>query len=164
MELTILLNKAYYMTFLKYAKPFLSMEDFCEMLKDCWVLQEYPNRDNNVTKKELISWFREVDKEIFMDRNELLAYSRLKRMGMGNELYLYRGVSFGGKPDGLSWTTDLKTARWFANRWKSFDGANPKVYRIKITNSNVILAYLDNRNEAEVILDTSVAKGWEIIE
>jgi hypothetical protein len=50
----------------------------------------------------------------------------------------------------LAWTIDEKTAEWFANRWGTV-GEPVYVARAEIAKAHV-LAYLDHRNEAEIVL------------
>lgn len=159
-DIIILLNKAYYMTFLKFAEPYLSKEDFSEQLRECWVQQEYPNRDNNVNHRTLIKWFRNASNKVLMEKEELSKLKELKSKCEAEELTLYRGVELDGKPNGLSWTTNKDKAVWFSQR---FNSGTSKVYKLVVKNPSNILAYLDNRNEAEVIVDTFKEKGWEEI-
>ena len=41
----MLITKPYMLGFLKYAKPYLSNEDFTRMLSDAWIRSESPNDD-----------------------------------------------------------------------------------------------------------------------
>ena len=159
-DIIVLLNKAYYMTFLKFAEPYLSKRDFSEQLRECWVQQECPNRDNNVNHRTLIKWFRNSSHTALMENKETKKLKELKAEAETNGLTLYRGVELDGKPDGLSWTTSLEKAQWFSKRYKS---RTSKVYKLVVKNPSNILAYLDNRNEAEVIVDTFKEKGWKEI-
>lgn len=65
-------------------------------------------------------------------------------------LTVYRGQGTKSTPLNVakSWTLDLKTAIFFANRWSN-DG---KVYKAKIKKEN-ILYYTNDRNEQEIILN-----------
>lgn len=57
---------------------------------------------------------------------------------------IYRG----GEGNSFSWTTSLKVAQWFANRW----GESHPVWTATIDKSNVI-GYYNGRNEFEVIVN-----------
>ncbi len=61
-------------------------------------------------------------------------------------LTLYRGAR-PDQVDGLSWTTDLEVAKFFAERTQG------DVYVVKVPKSRVIM-YLSGREESEVIIDT----------
>ena len=162
-DIVMLLNKPWYMTFIKYTEAYMSPSDLGRILADCWIMQEYPNRDSNARLSEIISWFKKADKETLMDAEEYEKYQEIK-LGIpwlpGINLTVYRGVSYNGKPDGLSWTTSYEKALWFASRFK---GKNAKVYKMNITNPDAILAYFSGRNEEEVVIDTSLCNNWEVI-
>ena len=55
-----LLNKPYYLTFLKFSVPVLSQEDLGQLLAHAWILEECPNQDRNVSKRELLALERRV--------------------------------------------------------------------------------------------------------
>ena len=164
-DILMLLNKPWYMTFLKYSKEYLSSRDLGSLLGECWVMQEYPSRDSNASLKEIINWFKESDKSALMDEEDYIKYTNIKSGCLGFNLEVYRGVSFDGKPKGLSWTLSKDKALWFASRFK---GKNAKVYKMTIDLNNekeadAILAYFSSRNEDEVVIDTSVCNNWEVV-
>ena len=53
-QVFFLLNKPYYLTFLKFTAPVLSQEDLGQLLAHAWILEECPNQDRNVNKRELL--------------------------------------------------------------------------------------------------------------
>jgi hypothetical protein len=67
-----------------------------------------------------------------------------KFISMPDEMRLFRGCIEGGE-DGLSWTTDVEKARWFAQRCQG---------RVidRITKKSEIFGCMENREESEVIL------------
>ena len=140
---SIIVNKPYLLTFFKYTKDFLSNEDYSEFLSTVWTYTEYPNNDTNVSTRELVSYFKKSDKNILMSKDELEAYNKLDGL-----ITIYRGVKPGAKVKALSWTTDKKVAKWFADRYEK----NGKVYKAVIDKKDV-LAYFLNRNEYEVVVD-----------
>lgn len=140
---SIIVNKPYLLTFFKYTKDFLSNEDYSEFLSTVWTYTEYPNNDTNVTTRELVSYFKKSDKNILMSNDELEAYNKLDDL-----VTVYRGVKPGAKVKALSWTTDKKVAKWFADRYEK----NGKVYMAVIDKKDV-LAYFLGRNEYEVVVD-----------
>lgn len=160
-----LIIPAFYTTFFQGVEPYLSKKDAGEMLSESWVGEEYPNMCSCVTIPEFIKYFRNADKKSLMDEDELVKFNEIRAKASSRDgIKLYRGVTFDGEPDGLSWTTDLKIAQWFANRWEKTKKveSNPRVYEITVKNSNSILAYF-GRGESEVILDTSVEQGWKLV-
>lgn len=143
--LTLLITKPYLLTFLKHTKDYLSEKDFGESLIEFWVEEENPNNNINVSKKELLSYFKEVPKEYLMNKEDFEVYSNLDDV-----VEVYRGVTNYNKDNirVLSWTLDLEKAEWFSTRF----GDNGYVYKGKI-NKKDILTYCNQRNEKEVILD-----------
>ena len=141
----IVIRKSYRLTFLKYIKPYTSKEDFSELLADAWVSSENPNGDVNVSVPELIQWFKEADKSKLMTEEDLSVYNSLP-----DSLTVYRGVSKGRNPQGISWTQNIETAEWFANRWGD-DGCIQSAFIPK----EKALAYFNTRDEDELVVDTT---------
>lgn len=141
----IMLNKTYGLTFLKFAKPYLSRADLSELLADAWTRAENPNMDVNVTKAELVSMFMEADREVMMTREERIRLSEL-----ADKLTIYRGVTtFNAKNvKALSWTIDRRKAEWFAHRF----GESGKVYKAEIDKAKVLAFFMD-RGESEIIVN-----------
>ena len=144
-EIFLLINKSYYLAFLKYAAPALSENDLGQMLSSAWILNEMPNQDPNISKGELVNLFRSVSLEYLMDKEEFQQYQELE-----DPVTIYRGVtSYNAKNiSALSWTLDRDTAEWFAHRF----GEEGTVYEAQIQKSH-ILAFFGGRNESEVIVD-----------
>lgn len=102
-QVFFLLNKPYYLTFLKFTAPVLSQEDLGQLLAPAWILEECPNQDRNVSKRELLALFRSVPPELLMDEEERAIYHSLD-----DPVTVYRGVtSYNAKNiKALSWTLD----------------------------------------------------------
>lgn len=66
---------------------------------------------------------------------------------------LYRGERDGSTHFGMSWTTDLETAEFFAQRFGAKDGS--KVYRCEFPEKDILAAYGENSgvDEEEVLVD-----------
>lgn len=144
-QVFFLLNKPYYLTFLKFTAPVLSQEDLGQLLAHAWILEECPNQDRNVSKRELLALFRSVPPELLMDEEEHTVYRSLD-----DPVTVYRGVtSYNAKNiKALSWTLDRETAEWFAHRF----GEEGTVYEAQIP-KKYILAFFNGRNESEVVVD-----------
>lgn len=146
-EVYIIIRKSYRMTFLRYIKPFLSVEDMSKLLAHAWTTSENPNGDINVSLNMAIKWFEAADKTLLMDDDEYKVYQSLP-----DTLTIYRGVAVGRNPKGLSWTQNLKTANWFANRYNT---ERKKGYIQTATiNRERVLAYFNSRDEDELVVDT----------
>ena len=108
-------------------------------------LNESPNDDANMTRRELVAAFTSVSPEYLMDEDELREFSELD-----DTVTVYRGVTPHNARNikALSWTLDPKTAEWFAHRF----GEDGTVYEAQIDKKH-ICALFTGRNEAEVIVD-----------
>ena len=144
-EVFQLLNKPYMLTFLKYTAPFLSEPDLGQILAGAWTMNESPNMDTNVSRRELTALFRSVSPEYLMDEEERAAYQALE-----DPVTVYRGVTSYNAQNirALSWTLDRDTAEWFAHRF----GEEGTVYEAQVRKEH-ILALFTGRNESEVIVD-----------
>ena len=144
-QVFLLLNKPYMLTFLKYTAPSLSERDLGQILANAWILNEMPNMDPNISKRELVSLFRSVSPGYLMDEGELRQYQELE-----DTVTVYRGVtSYNAKNiKALSWTLDRETAEWFAHRF----GEEGTIYEAQVRKEH-ILALFTGRNESEVIVD-----------
>ena len=149
------ITKSYRGAFLKTVREDLSVEDLSKALRMVWMSVEKPGRNPSFTKQSWVSTFRRCEPAFLMEPSELQTLSQLPDL-----IEVYRGIWWEGKGNpvdgaikGLSWTTDRAVAEFFAYR---FQGKNParqgRVYQAYIPKSGV-LAYLDGRNEKEVVVD-----------
>lgn len=139
-----MIRTPYRLTFLKFIKKYLSLDDFSESLGWIYVGSENPNNDKNVSIPTLVRWFKQAKKESLMNEEELKGYNSLL-----DRFTLYRGVAVGRKWNGISWTIDLDTAKWFANR---FNEGKQKGYVLQAEISKKdVLAYFSRRNEKEIV-------------
>jgi hypothetical protein len=147
----IMLNKPWKITWLKYVEQYMSDSDFASYLSDAYVSEEMPNLNPNVPVKELIKWFKRADKHYLMDQVEYDAWQQLPDV-----VELYRGISHGTE-DGISWTTEFATAKWFAERFAT-DEHKARIYKV-IANKKDCLCYFASRGEYEIILDVNAVKN-----
>ena len=139
----IMINKPYLPAFFKYTKDYVSEEDYNNFLAGMWTLVEFTNSDANISPNQFVSIFKKTNKELLMNKDELLAYNNLDDL-----VTVYRGVKPKSSTKALSWTTDIGIAKWFADRWEN----NGKVYKAQIP-KKYIFAYFLGRGEFEVVLD-----------
>lgn len=142
-------TKPYRLTFLKFTKPFMTKELFAEILKDAYISTEFPNKDKNVPPKDLKCLFRQADKKHLMSKEEYEQY-----LNFPNTVKVYRGVNSLKGAKGLSWTLNLETARWFSHR---FNPTESYVLSAEVPKEK-IFAYFMDRNEYEVVVDTTNLK------
>ncbi len=150
-QMLSLLTKPYYLTFLKYAMPYFSRQDYSEYLASAWIMEEAPNGNRNFTPKQMAELFKLADPKALMDAEEYAQFQQLP-----DTVTIYRGVtSFNAKRvKALSWTLNKDTAEWFANRF----GEKGAVYQAQIKKEH-IFALFNGRNESEVIVDPKYLKG-----
>lgn len=143
-----ILRQSYYLTFLKFAKESLSLTDFSMLLGKFWTEEENPNGDVNVPVSLSARWFKSADKQALMYDDEYKTYKDLPET-----FTVYRGVTPGRNPDGMSWTRDLNKADWFSRRF--CDG-----YVLEgIANKKDVLAFFSRRGEEEVVIEAKKVKN-----
>lgn len=71
-----------------------------------------------------------------------------------DEFTIYRGVGRKSKRTGISWTRNKEIAEWFMNRWED-EGGYMLMATVKKENC---LAYINARDEEEIIVDTRYIK------
>ena len=139
-HILMLINTPYKLLWFKYVRHFLSDRDYGELLKEIWQGSENPNQDVNVSLDEVIIWFKSAKKRFLMDKEELEYFKNLP-----SELTVYRGVSRGRNPKGLSYTVDKEQAIWFQNRFSTED--EPGFLIEKKIKKEDVLAYFTYENE-----------------
>lgn len=143
-----ILRQSYYLTFLKFAKESLSLTDFSMLLGRFWTEEENPNGDVNVPVSLSARWFKSTDKQALMYDDEYKTYKDLPET-----FTVYRGVTPGRNPDGMSWTRDSSKADWFSRRFG--DG-----YVLEgIANKKDVLAFFSRRGEEEVVIEAKKVKN-----
>lgn len=98
-------------------------------------------------------WHKKNLEMLFMLANKQKLLMAGNKLPDSNEFILYRGVSGTGhkrRIRGISWTSDIDRAKWFANRMAELFG-NPGCYNINVKR-NHILAYCNERNENEFLI------------
>lgn len=153
----LVVRKSYRLTFLKFTEPYLSLEDFSNILAYAWVSSENPNQYTNCNLRLLIKWFKKADKRTLMEDTDYAIYTNLP-----DEFTVYRGVGVGRNPKGLSWTRSYNKAVWFANRFNR-DGKTGYVQGAVIKRDKV-LAYFNTRNEDEIVANSKDLSNFKIIE
>jgi len=143
-KIVALVNKPYRIFYLYLIKDYLNNETFANLLKDCYTETEFPNKDVNVSVQKIKEMFQSADKNLIMDNNEKIVYNNLNK-----EVTIYRGFCSKKYYNALSWTLDFEKAKFFATRFNNRKGC---IYQANIQKED-IFAYLDCRNEKEIIAD-----------
>jgi hypothetical protein len=71
---------------------------------------------------------------------------------------VYRGVPV-GKPRGFSWSWQIDTARWFANRYQLALGTRCGIYSVTLEQQHMLGVITEGRGECEVIADPAILTG-----
>ena len=153
-EIYCLLNPPYRLGFIKYIREYLSIKDFSEIFADAWTDMENPNMCKDLTKHQMVLYFKECDKSLIMTEEELKVIEDLPDI-----VEVYRGITDYNKKyvKALSWTLSKKTAEWFADRFSS----KGIIYKALIPKEH-ILAYFNGRNEKEIVLDPKYLQNIQI--
>ena len=141
-----IVREPYWLTWLWLTKSYLDKTTFSELLGEAWISVENSNGDANVNKRTLISWFKSSDKKHLMTEEELSVYEKLP-----SKITVYRGICSLSSKTGLSYTTSLKVAKFFANRFKT-DVFKPYILKAEI-NKEDALAYFNRRQEEEIVVN-----------
>lgn len=143
-----LICRPYRMTFLKYAAPFLSAADIGSMLREAWKSTENISGDINVTREEMVELYHIADKKTLMTPTELHKYNILQPI-----FRVFRGVTDFNKDrtKAMSWTSSIKTAKWFAKRYDS----TGEIWALDITNEDVLAVFED---EHEIVVKPEAIK------
>ncbi|TRW77568.1 hypothetical protein FK535_26545 [Mycolicibacterium sp. 018/SC-01/001] len=114
--------------------PVFDTELLACAVQDAWSMAEYPERF-------LDFWYWQ---ELFLAAEEHLSYPQ-------SRLTVYRGVREEAYRVGMSWTTSLEVARWFAARYSNGSGF---VYKLEVEPCQVLAQMTEGRDcEEEVVLD-----------
>ena len=146
-KIHFLIRAPYRLAFIKQCEQYLSEKDFAGLLADAWVSSENPNQDANCSISCLIKMFKRCNKKYLMQEKDYEVYKSLP-----DTFNIYRGVAVGRNPKGLSWTQNLETAKWFANRFNR--GTKKGYVQMGIAKKEHVLAYFNTRNEDEIVYNS----------
>ncbi|BAL84594.1 hypothetical protein SELR_pSRC200600 (plasmid) [Selenomonas ruminantium subsp. lactilytica TAM6421] len=132
------------MTWFKKCCEYMDVEDFSLYLKKSWLDEEDPNQDKNVSREEIVAYFRKATK--LMTPDEQAYFDSLP-----TSITVYRGVSPNRAFYGLSWTADKEKASWFKGRYEK-DGQQGKLLKATIDKKHAI-CYIDELHEKELVVD-----------
>lgn len=139
-----LVRKSYRLTYLKFLRQYkaISLKECGNLLAQTWDLIETINHDANVPKAQVLRWIARADKNLLMNEQDYSIFNSLP-----DDVTVYRGCKNSQQIKGLSWTIDMNVAIFFANRF-----SKGNIYQATIP-KNKIIAYINDRNEHEIILD-----------
>lgn len=156
-EFVNFITKSYRIAFFKRIRPYLSSEDLGSLLRIVWTSVEFPNHDPNISKAAFVNLFRQAGIQNICNAEECRF---IEAVSDQKGLVVYRGTATDVKDDvfGLSWTSDIEIARWFAERF----GQDGSIYKARIGSSG-ILAFFSG-SESEVVVDPKMLVNVKKIE
>ena len=145
-----LMRKAYRIYFLKeiYELEIADEKTCGNALGEIWAMLENNDSTDEETKSLMLTWLLNADKNVIMNKDDLLVYNSLP-----DKITIYRGIQPNESAKGFSWSLSVDTAAWFAQRFEPKGG----VYSLTVNKKHVI-AYINTRNEKEIIVDYTKIK------
>src|SRR4051794_15533234 len=120
----------------------LSDTEYWEWLSEIWTDTEYPHQSLGMWRR---FWrAKRPGREAAMEPEERAVLAALP-----DRITVYRGTQFPTHTGGISWTLDPDKARWFATRF--LDGGEDAYLVHGQLEKRHVLAYLDGRNEREIV-------------
>lgn len=126
----------------------LPRAEIAKGLEAAWTMCEWPLQaaDREVWLQMFGMVLTDWDME-YLDEDRI----RLVTDDLPEYLTLYRGCVV-GREAGMSWTTDLDKARWFASRFGSHFG-EPRVVTTDVPREWIIARFHRSRSENEYVID-----------
>lgn len=145
-EFATIITKSYRSVFLNETLQYIDRKDLAKYLRKLWISCDYVNVDQVISKSKYVSLFKEADKSALMNEDEIKRLDNLP-----DSVTIYRGINdITNHPiDGLSWTLDIDTAKWFANRFAKMKEGTSSIYKATIKKENII-AYFEEETEVVV--------------
>lgn len=143
-ELFNIIRPPFHYGFIKLLKSDITDEDYHYLIRRTWTKEKIHKGDINVGLRELISWFKNANKELLMTKEELDHYNSLPY-----EFMAYRAINSDKGLKGLSYTPSQdKVLKYF----EELEGTEKKIIKIRISKPNV-LAYFNDNGEDEIVVD-----------
>lgn len=143
MQIAFCVSKPYRMLYLSLAFPYLTKRERSEIMHEVWISVENINNNVNVSQMETLKMLRNCNKKYLMGQENYEAYENLP-----DTFVVYRGLQENAQEDGLSWTLSKDVAEWFASRFEN----NGEIIE-KTVHKTEVIAYFNDREEEEIILD-----------
>ena len=124
-------------------------EEFCKLAADVWIDSENIHRNLNEWR-EVWSMVPPSKRESLHEEQDWEALESLPE-----RFEIYRGIGVEAAINGLSWTTDVDKARWFADRNTNLAGSDVDAEPILLTgtvNKSEVIAYFLQRGESEIVV------------
>lgn len=133
-------ERPYRMHAFNMCKEWMTDDEYWPALCEIWTDSENIWQNKDEWAKLLSS--KRTNKHLFMDEDERDYFNALP-----DKVVIYRGCEEHNM-DGMSWTLDREVAQMFANKYRSKTG----IVRRRMVSKNKLFAYVDLRQEQELIL------------
>lgn len=143
MQIAFCVSKPYRMLYLSLAFPYLTKKERSKIMHEVWISVENINGNINASQMEILKMLRKCNPKYLMGRENYEVYENLP-----DTFVVYRGLQENAQEDGLSWTLSKDVAEWFASRFEN-DGEIIE----KIVHKTEVIAYFNDRDEEEIVLD-----------
>lgn len=143
MQIAFCVSKPYRMLYLSLAFPYLTKRERSEIMHEVWISVENINNNVNVSQMEILKMLRKCNLKYLMGSENYEVYENLP-----DTFTVYRGLQENAQEDGLSWTLSKDVAEWFASRFEN----NGEIIE-KTVHKTEVIAYFNDREEEEIILD-----------
>lgn len=143
MQIAFCVSKPYRMLYLSLAFPYLTKKERSEIMHEVWISVENINNNVNVSQMEILKMLRKCNPKYLMGQENYGVYENLP-----DTFTVNRGLQENAQEDGLSWTLSKDVAEWFASRFEN-DGEIIE----KIVHKTEVIAYFNDRDEEEIVLD-----------
>lgn len=143
LQIAFCVSKPYRMLYLSLAFPYLTKKERSEIMHEVWISVENINNNVNVSQMEILKMLRRCNSKHLMGQENYEVYEKLP-----DTFTVYRGLQENAQEDGLSWTLSKDVAEWFANR---FDNEGKIIE--KVIHKSEVIAYFNDRDEEEIVLD-----------
>lgn len=143
LQIAFCVSKPYRMLYLSLAFPYLTKKERSEIMREVWISVENINGNINVSQMEILKMLRKCNPKYLIGQENFKVYENLP-----DTFTVYRGLQENAQEDGLSWTLSKDVAEWFANR---FDNEGKIIE--KVIHKSEVIAYFNDRDEEEIVLD-----------
>ena len=143
LQIAFCVSKPYRMLYLSLAFPYLSKKERSEIMHEVWISVENINNNVNVSQMETLKMLRKCNQKYLMGQENYEVYENLP-----DTFVVYHGLQENAREDGLSWTLSKDVAEWFAGRFEN-DGEVIE----KVVHKTEVIAYFNDRDEEEIVLD-----------
>lgn len=143
LQIAFCVSKQYRMLYLSLVFPYLSRKERSEIMHEVWISVENINNNVNVSQMETLKMLRKCNQKYLMGQENYEVYENLP-----DTFVVYRGLQENAQEDGLSWTLSKDVAEWFASRFEN-DGEIIE----KVIHKSEVIAYFNDRDEEEIVLD-----------